>query len=148
MGNEAQFGVDGDWSYLRAHLDKPRSLKPNTLGSGLTGWILSRWQNFAVPAPRLELVERISLGSRHALALIRADGTNLLVATSADGAASFFPLHSTQESASLASLTQPRGESVAAADSNPAAREHLPSEETSRLDRQARRHGISGRVSW
>jgi hypothetical protein len=148
MGNEAQFGGDGDWSSLRAHLDKPRSLRANTLGNGLAGWFLSRWHTFAAPAPRLELVEKIALGPRHAVALILAEGTHLLVATSAEGAASFFPLHPQQGSGSQASLIMPADGTGAPDKPVLSGREGLPTQWKNRAGRSARRHAYSGRVSW
>ena len=61
---------------------------------GLAGWLLDR---FARPrrrsGPRLELVARIALGPRQSLALIDAEGTRLLVATSAEGSPAFYRLH-------------------------------------------------------
>ena len=63
------------------------------LENGLAGWLLRFWRRTSERrAPQLELIERISLGPRQALALIEAEGTRVLVATSADGAAAFFPL--------------------------------------------------------
>jgi hypothetical protein len=44
------------------------------------------------PVPRLALLERIALAPRQSLALVEADGHRFLVATSAEGAAAFFPL--------------------------------------------------------
>jgi hypothetical protein len=42
--------------------------------------------------PRLALLERIALAPRQSLALVEAEGRRFLVATSADGAAAFYPL--------------------------------------------------------
>jgi hypothetical protein len=43
-------------------------------------------------APRLALVERITLAPRQSLALIEAEGRRILVATSAEGGPAFYPL--------------------------------------------------------
>jgi flagellar biogenesis protein FliO len=58
---------------------------------GLAGWLLARWRGRAGTERRLILIERISLGPRQSLCLVKADGRSLLVANSADGA-SFYPL--------------------------------------------------------
>jgi hypothetical protein len=47
-------------------------------------------------APRLALVERITLAPRQSLALVEAEGRRILVATSADGASAFYPLDAAQ----------------------------------------------------
>jgi Flagellar biosynthesis protein, FliO len=54
--------------------------------------LLRRLSRRATKQPRLALVERINLAPRQTVALIEADGQRLLVATSTDGAASFYPL--------------------------------------------------------
>ncbi|MGA9586619.1 MAG: flagellar biosynthetic protein FliO [Terracidiphilus sp.] len=56
------------------------------------GWLLDRFRRRSLKQPRLALVERISLAPRQIVSLIEADGQRLLVATSPDGAASFYPL--------------------------------------------------------
>lgn len=43
--------------------------------------------------PRLALVERIALAPRQSLALVKAEGRLLLVATSAEGGPAFYPLN-------------------------------------------------------
>jgi hypothetical protein len=43
-------------------------------------------------APRLAVVERISLAPRQTLALVEAEGRRFLVATSAEGTPAFYPL--------------------------------------------------------
>jgi hypothetical protein len=58
---------------------------------GLAGWLLGRWRGRAATQRRLVLVERISLGPRQTLCLVKADGRSILVANSAAGA-SFCPL--------------------------------------------------------
>lgn len=63
---------------------------------GLAGWLVKRIQS-GVPGQRrkrtrLELVERIALAPRQSLVLVEADGRQILVATSPEGAPSFFPL--------------------------------------------------------
>ena len=61
-------------------------------GSGLAGWLLGRLRGSTARPSRLALVERIALGPRQALALVEADGFHLLVATSPDGAPTFYSL--------------------------------------------------------
>ena len=59
---------------------------------GLVEWLLDRLPRRALKQPCLMLVERINLAPRQTVALIEADGQRLLVATSPDGAPSFYPL--------------------------------------------------------
>jgi len=145
--NGAQIDVECDWNYLRSHLDKPQHLRTSGFSGGLTSWILNRWQTFAAPAPQLEVVERISLGPRHAVALIRAEGQLVLVATSADGATSFLPLHSSQEAPSDQSLTMPERTSTPAIPTLPASKRML-AERITRPARPGSRSATTGRVSW
>jgi hypothetical protein len=58
---------------------------------GLAGWLLARWRRQPGMERRLVLVERITLGPRQTLSLVKADGRSILVANSAAGA-SFCPL--------------------------------------------------------
>lgn len=58
---------------------------------GLAGWLLARWHKAKVSERRLVLEERITLGPRQTLCLVKADGRSILVANSADGV-SFYPL--------------------------------------------------------
>ena len=58
---------------------------------GLVGWLLARWRRRPGTERRLVLVERITLGPKQTLSLVKADGRSILVANSADGA-SFYPL--------------------------------------------------------
>lgn len=68
--------------------------------SGWTGWLIARLFDRVVgrmrhgrrTAPRLALVERITLAPRQSLALVEAEGRRILVATSAEGASAFYPL--------------------------------------------------------
>jgi len=62
---------------------------------GLAGWVLARWRRRPGWERRLVLVERITLGPRQTLSLVKADGRSILVANSADGA-SFYPLDGTR----------------------------------------------------
>ena len=59
---------------------------------GLAGWLLGRLRGVRRPAPRLAVLERISLAPRQSLALVEADGRRFLVATSAEGSPAFYPL--------------------------------------------------------
>jgi flagellar biogenesis protein FliO len=62
---------------------------------GVTGWLLSWLRTGERARPRLELVERITLGPRQSLALVEAEGRRFLVATSPEGAPAFYPLDGT-----------------------------------------------------
>ncbi len=59
---------------------------------GLGAWLLDRLRGRRRPAPRLALLERISLAPRQSLALIEAEGRRILVATSAEGGPAFYAL--------------------------------------------------------
>ena len=59
---------------------------------GLAGWLLSRFRAGCRRRPRLELVERIALAPRQSLALVEAEGRRILVATSPEGAPTFYAL--------------------------------------------------------
>jgi len=60
---------------------------------GLAGWLLRRFRGERRTAPRLALLERITLAPRQTLALVEAEGRRFLVATSADGSPAFCALH-------------------------------------------------------
>lgn len=74
---------------------------------GLAGWLLDRLRRAPRPRPHLALVERIMLAPRHSLALVEAEGRRLLVVTSADGAAAFYPLDEPIAAARRALRTAP-----------------------------------------
>ncbi|MGA3009712.1 MAG: flagellar biosynthetic protein FliO [Terracidiphilus sp.] len=59
---------------------------------GLAGWLLGRLKAGGRTRSRLELVERIALAPRQSLALVEAEGRRFLVATSPEGAPSFYAL--------------------------------------------------------
>lgn len=63
---------------------------------GIAGWLLGRLldrlRGTQKPAPRLQLVERITLGPRQTLALVEAEGQRVLVATSPEGAPAFYAI--------------------------------------------------------
>ena len=59
---------------------------------GLAGWLLRRVRAGGRTRSRLELVERISLAPRQSLALVEAEGRRFLVATSPEGAPTFYAL--------------------------------------------------------
>jgi hypothetical protein len=61
-------------------------------GGGLAGWLLGRLRSGGAARPRLELLERIALAPRQSLALVEAEGRRLLVATSPEGAPTFYAL--------------------------------------------------------
>ncbi|MGA2888312.1 MAG: flagellar biosynthetic protein FliO [Terracidiphilus sp.] len=60
--------------------------------STLGGWLLARFKSGDRSQPRLELLERITLAPKQSLALIEAEGRRLLVATSPEGAPTFYAL--------------------------------------------------------
>jgi flagellar biogenesis protein FliO len=72
----------------------------------LAGWLLGRLRRGGRCAPRLELMERITLGPRQSLALVEAEGRRFLVATSPEGAPAFYAL---DERARGAGKTRPAG---------------------------------------
>lgn len=59
---------------------------------GVAGWLQGRLLRHGGEQSRLELVERITLAPRHSLALVEAEGRRFLVATSPEGAPTFYPL--------------------------------------------------------
>ncbi|MGD0630492.1 MAG: flagellar biosynthetic protein FliO [Terracidiphilus sp.] len=59
---------------------------------GLAGWLLGKLRVARRPAPRLAVLERITLAPRQSLALVEADGRRFLVATSAEGTPAFYAL--------------------------------------------------------
>jgi len=62
---------------------------------GVAGWLgrlKSRLRTDGRERPRLELLERVTLGPRQSLALVEAEGRRFLVATSPEGAPAFYPL--------------------------------------------------------
>ena len=74
---------------------------------GLAGWLLAKLRGgrgSGRQAPRLALVERISLAPKQSLALVEAEGRRFLVASSAEGAASFYPIEDAAQN-----TVRPRG---------------------------------------
>lgn len=65
------------------------------IARGITAWTGARFRGREKCAPRLELLERITLGPRQSLALIEAEGRRLLVATSQEGGPAFYALDGT-----------------------------------------------------
>ncbi|HET6169081.1 MAG TPA: flagellar biosynthetic protein FliO [Terracidiphilus sp.] len=55
-------------------------------------WLLGRLRRTPRSQARLSLLERIQLAPRQSLALVEADGRRLLVATSPEGAPTFYAL--------------------------------------------------------
>lgn len=74
---------------------------------GITGWIVARFRNAKKNAPRLALLERITLGPRQSLALVEAEGRRLLVATSAEGGPAFYVLDDRGSQASRTARQSP-----------------------------------------
>lgn len=62
------------------------------VSGGLGGWLRARFRGTSQRPPRLALLERIALAPRQTLALIEAEGRRLLVATSPEGAPTFYAL--------------------------------------------------------
>jgi Flagellar biosynthesis protein, FliO len=147
-GELEQSGVDGDWSYLRANLDNPRHHLAKRLGSGLAAWILNNWQPSLARPVRLALIARIPLGPRQTVALVEAEGRHLLVATSADGAASFFPLDPSLPSGPVESCVEPVRSGALPDSSTALVRDRMLSPGPGLGGRTGRRAGFSGRVSW
>jgi flagellar biogenesis protein FliO len=75
--------------------------------AGWAGWIFNRLRRGARPQPSLQLVERITLAPRQSLALVEADGRRLLVATSPDGAPSFYALDNRRSATSQRRIPRP-----------------------------------------
>jgi hypothetical protein len=77
-----------NWSHVR----KTEAVQP----SGLAVWLLEKWRGakrgLSKQAPKLALVERITLAPKQTLALVEAEGRRFLVASSAEGAPAFYPL--------------------------------------------------------
>jgi len=75
--------------------------KAKMLLGGVAGWLQGRLLHHGRAQSRLELVERITLAPRHSLALVEAEGRRFLVATSPEGAPSFYPLDGRARSGSV-----------------------------------------------
>jgi flagellar biogenesis protein FliO len=67
---------------------------------GVAGWLIKKLHPGDHRHPELELIEKISLGPRHSLALVAAAGNRILVAFSNEGGPVFFPLPEKSGSAS------------------------------------------------
>jgi flagellar biogenesis protein FliO len=76
---------------LNLAVEQPQATSHAPQRSGLAAWVLNRFKRRSLQ-PRLALVERIILAPRQTVSLIEADGQRILVATSPEGASSFFPL--------------------------------------------------------
>ena len=59
---------------------------------GLARWLMAKISPRPRAERRLALLERIALAPRQSLALVEAEGRRFLVATSADGGPSIYPL--------------------------------------------------------
>lgn len=69
-----------------------REIKDGAPLGGLAGWLWRRLRVRGQARARLTLLERIALAPKQSLALVEAEGRRFLVATSAEGAAAFYPL--------------------------------------------------------
>ena len=65
---------------------------------GWAGWLMKRLRGQKGVRPRLELLERITIGPRQTAALIEAEGRRALVVCSAEGSPAIYPLASRAES--------------------------------------------------
>lgn len=74
-------------------MGRKKQKRPAAQIGGIAGWLIGRWRGRKTATARLALVERIMLAPRQSLALVEAEGRRILVATSAEGAPAFFPLH-------------------------------------------------------
>ena len=146
--NAAKPSSDHDWSYLRANLDHPKRYRSRWPGIGLIASILTHSLKRNDQPKSLVLKAQISLGPRQTVALLEADGIHLLVATSENGAPSFFPLNAPHSlgvtKASFdAADTESRVEPAISRPEDRSLNSRLKQENANR-----RRLRISGRVSW
>lgn len=71
-------------------LEKQKAKTPAV--GGWAGWLFRKMRGAERRRARLELLERITLAPRQSLVLVEADGRRFLVASSAEGSPSFYPL--------------------------------------------------------
>jgi flagellar biogenesis protein FliO len=64
---------------------------------GWAGWLMKRLHAGRRERPRLEFVERITIGARQTVALIDAEGQRLLIVCTAEGAPAIYPLNRTAQ---------------------------------------------------
>ncbi|HWG19026.1 MAG TPA: flagellar biosynthetic protein FliO [Terracidiphilus sp.] len=78
-------------------------------GGGLAGWLLSWWRGRvrgrARAGPRMTLLERIPLAPRQTLCLVEVEGRRFLIATSPEGAPSFYALDARRAAAARARVS-------------------------------------------
>jgi hypothetical protein len=139
--------LEGDLGYLRSRLDSPGYFLTHRLGSGLIARLLRGWQVSAERPARLALIARIELGARQTVALIEAEGERLLVASSADGGVSFFPLNGSDSNRDESSA-RPFGMGESAGDSKPLPAGRVIPGWSGPGGRSARSARPLGRVSW
>lgn len=77
-----------NWNHVRK--TEKRTAAGETWSLAL--WLLGKLRRTRISEPRLALIERISLAPKQSLALVEAEGRRFLVASSADGAAAFYPI--------------------------------------------------------
>jgi flagellar biosynthesis protein FliO len=144
----AKCGPEGDRNDLHPIADNLGQFIAKRFTRGLLARFLRGWQVSAArqarPA-RLALISRIELGARQTVALVEAEGQHLLVATSPDGATSFFLLNSPvrgqgEDSVERFGITGHENVGL------PARR--IPAQDSRFRNRPARRMGESVRVSW
>jgi hypothetical protein len=102
--------------------------------------LLRLWPATAVRPRRLELIDRISLGPRHSVSLIVAEGVRVLVATSPDGPAAMLPIGPIRPTRTLRPIRPTQ--SIRPPIASPFAQPTTPARPRSQAAQQA------GRVSW
>ncbi len=83
--------------------------KSRTEVGGLAGWLLGRLRGAGRSAPRLAVLERITLAPRQSLALVEADGRRFLVAASQEGTPAFYALDQPAQRAGAGTLVKLSG---------------------------------------
>ncbi len=86
------------WNHVRK-AEKNAAASGQTETWSLAVWLLGKLRRTRAREPRLALIERISLAPKHSLALVEAEGRRFLVASSADGAAAFYPIEDARPNA-------------------------------------------------
>jgi flagellar biogenesis protein FliO len=76
-----------NWNHVRK-AEKGANAADETWSLAL--WLLGKLRRTRTSEPRMALIERISLAPKQSLALVEAEGRRFLVASSADGAATFY----------------------------------------------------------
>jgi hypothetical protein len=141
----ARPGLEGDGNTLRSCANHLGHLIAKSLKSGVLARLLRGGQASPTRPARLALISRIELGARQTVALVEAEGQHLLVATSSDGATSFFLLNDSQR---YSSETFVERVSTASRKSSKLRGRRITSRVAHTGDRPARHVGESSRTSW